>query len=50
MYRVFNMGIGMAVILKRQDIKFAAEVLGKNHEQLLEIGNITSGKGIVEVV
>lgn len=50
MYRVFNMGIGMAVILKRQDIKFAAEILSKNNEQLLEIGNVTSGKGIVEVV
>jgi len=50
MYRVFNMGIGMAVILDRQDIKFAGEVLNKNREQLLEIGTITSGKGIVEVV
>lgn len=50
MYRVFNMGIGMAIILRRQDIKTASEILLENHEQLLEIGKITSGNGIVEVI
>jgi phosphoribosylformylglycinamidine cyclo-ligase len=50
MYRVFNMGIGMAVILDRKDIGFAKEALNKNNEELLEIGIITAGKGIVEVV
>ncbi|MCX6347699.1 MAG: AIR synthase-related protein, partial [Actinobacteria bacterium] len=50
MYRVFNMGIGMAVILDRKDIGFAEEVLNKNHEDLLEIGAVAAGKGIVEVL
>jgi len=50
MYRVFNMGIGMAVILDRKDVRFAEEVLNKNNEDLLEIGIIAAGKGIVEVV
>jgi len=50
MYRVFNMGIGMAVILHKNDVSYASEILRKNNEQLLVIGNITSGKGIVEVV
>ena len=42
------MGIGMAIILDRKDIEFAGEVLNKNHEDLLEIGTVTAGKGIVE--
>ena len=50
MYRVFNMGIGMAVILDRKDIGSAREILNKNHEDLLEIGTVDAGKGIVEVV
>jgi phosphoribosylformylglycinamidine cyclo-ligase len=50
MYRVFNMGIGMAVILDRKDIGFAKEVLNKNHEELFEIGTVVAGKGIVEVI
>jgi phosphoribosylformylglycinamidine cyclo-ligase len=50
MYRVFNMGIGMAIILDRQDIKFAGDVLNGNNEQLIEIGIVTAGSGIVEVV
>ena len=50
MFRVFNMGIGMAVILDRNDVEFAKEVLNKNHEKLLEIGTVTAGKGIVEVL
>lgn len=50
MYRVFNMGIGMAFILHEKDVSPASDILSRNNEQLLKIGNITSGKGIVEVV
>lgn len=50
MYRVFNMGIGMAIILNKKDIDFAGEALNKNQEELLEIGIITNGTGVVEVI
>jgi len=50
MYRVFNMGIGMAVILDKNDIGFARNTLSNNQEELLEIGVITSGNGIVEII
>jgi len=50
MYRVFNMGIGMAFILHEKDVSPASDILSRNNEHLLKIGNITSGKGIVEVV
>jgi phosphoribosylformylglycinamidine cyclo-ligase len=50
MYRVFNMGIGMAVILGRQDVEFASELLKRNNEDLFEIGAVSAGSGIVEVI
>lgn len=50
MYRVFNMGIGMAIIIDKNDLDFAQKILNKSSENLLEIGVITKGSGMVEVV
>ncbi|MCE5329315.1 phosphoribosylformylglycinamidine cyclo-ligase [bacterium] len=49
MYRVFNMGIGMAIILDKNDIESARSIISNNREELLEIGVVTGGKGIVEI-
>ncbi|MCL6086813.1 MAG: AIR synthase-related protein, partial [Actinobacteria bacterium] len=50
MYRVFNMGIGMAIVIDKNDLDFAQKILNKSSENLLEIGVITKGSGMVEVV
>lgn len=50
MYRVFNMGIGMAIILDKNDVEYARNILSKGKEKLMEIGFITSGNGIVEII
>lgn len=50
MYRVFNMGIGMVIILDINDFDFADKVLNRSNENLLEIGIITEGNGKVEII
>ncbi|MDB4349399.1 phosphoribosylformylglycinamidine cyclo-ligase [Omnitrophica bacterium] len=43
MYRTFNMGIGMAVILKRKDVKRAERILSRFKLQSAIIGEVAKG-------
>ncbi len=45
MFRVFNCGIGMALVVAREDAKRAAEVLRGEGETVYEIGAIEKGAG-----
>jgi phosphoribosylformylglycinamidine cyclo-ligase len=49
MYRVFNMGLGMVIIIDQVDFSFASKLLSEVGEELLEIGVVTEGNGIVEI-
>ena len=40
MYNTFNMGIGMAVIVKKEEAQKAIEILEKQGEKAYEIGEI----------
>jgi len=46
MYNIFNMGIGMIVIVDKQDVDEALEVLGKHDYSPKVIGKITSVDGV----
>ena len=50
MYRVFNMGIGMVVVLAREDIKRAQEILNDFKIKTWVIGEIAKGKQRVKLV
>ena len=47
MFRVFNMGIGMLLVLGAADVRKALEVLDMNLYRAYEIGEITEGSGVV---
>jgi len=49
MYRAFNMGIGMAVVVKKKEAEKALKVLKATGEKALPIGEIVKGKGKVEI-
>ncbi|MGI6710564.1 MAG: phosphoribosylformylglycinamidine cyclo-ligase [Bacilli bacterium] len=46
MYNVFNMGVGMIIIVKKNDAKKVIEILNKNGEEAFEIGVVTTKEGI----
>ncbi|MBO8171700.1 MAG: phosphoribosylformylglycinamidine cyclo-ligase [Bacillaceae bacterium] len=46
MYRTFNMGIGMTVIVSREDAERARGVLEAAGEEVYQIGEIVSGEGV----
>ncbi len=52
MYNTFNMGIGMAVIVKKEDVQKSIEILEKQGEKAYEIGEIVEMKqeGQVSIV
>ena len=50
MYRVFNMGIGMVVVLAREDVKRAQETLNGFKIKTWVIGEIVKGKQRVKLV
>ena len=50
MYHVFNMGIGMIFVVKREQVMPAMEVLRGMGEQPVPIGNIQRGKGVCRLV
>ena len=47
MYRTFNMGIGMIVIVEQKDVEMVKENLSSRGEMVYEIGRIVSGDGPV---
>ncbi|HEY8241746.1 MAG TPA: AIR synthase-related protein, partial [Kiritimatiellia bacterium] len=50
MYRVFNMGIGMVVVVRPEDERKALQVLRKAGEKPAVIGSIEKGRGEARVV
>ncbi|BDU50716.1 phosphoribosylformylglycinamidine cyclo-ligase [Haliovirga abyssi] len=44
MYKTFNMGIGMAVIIKENDAEKSISILEENGEKVYKIGRIVNGK------
>ena len=47
MYRTFNMGIGMIVIVDQKDVEMVKENLSSRGETVYEIGRIVNGDGPV---
>jgi phosphoribosylformylglycinamidine cyclo-ligase len=50
MYRVFNMGIGMVVMVRKADAKKAMQVLRKAGEKPVLIGHIEKGRGDARLI
>ena len=47
MYNVFNMGIGMILVVAEKDVERTMEILAANGEKPSVIGTVTDGEGIV---
>ena len=43
MYNTFNMGVGMSVVVSKEDEKQALEILNSNGAEAYVIGEITEG-------
>ena len=50
MFRVFNMGIGLVLVLAADDIAAAVETLKAGGETVYRIGEVIPGKGSVRIV
>jgi phosphoribosylformylglycinamidine cyclo-ligase len=50
MTRVFNMGIGMVVAVRREDVFRSLDVLRAHHHRAVEIGGVVDGSGSVLLV
>jgi len=50
MYRTFNCGIGMVLIINEEDADTAIDVLNKAGESAFRLGEITSSKGAADVI
>lgn len=50
MYRTFNCGIGMVVVVNAEDAETAIDTLNKAGEQAFRLGDITSSSGPADVV
>lgn len=50
MYNTFNMGIGMAVIVKKEDSEKAIEILEELGEKAYVIGEVVEGNKEIEIV
>ena len=46
MYNTFNMGVGMSVVVPKQEVDTALEILNKNGEDAYVIGEIVKGEGV----
>ncbi len=46
MYQVFNMGIGMVLVVKKDDVKKTFDILEKMGENAYQIGSVTSTSGV----
>ena len=47
MYRVFNMGIGFVLIIPKNQLEKATNILKAQHQSYSVIGVIRKGKGVV---
>ena len=47
MYNVFNMGIGMILVVDEKDVEMTMEILIANGEKPSVIGTVTDGEGII---
>ena len=47
MYRTFNMGIGMILMVDQKDVETVKENISSRGETVYEIGRIVSGEGPV---
>ncbi len=47
MFNTFNMGVGMSVIVKKEDAEKAVEILKSNGEDAYIMGEIVSGEGVI---
>ncbi len=50
MYNTFNMGIGMAIIVKKEDASKAIEILQEQGEKAYEIGEVTEGNKEINII
>ena len=50
MFRVFNMGIGMVVVVPPYYVDSVVRQFRKAHEQAVIIGKVVKGKGEVRIV
>lgn len=50
MYRTFNCGIGMVVVVNAEDADTTIEILNKAGEEAFKLGEITSSNGAADVV
>ncbi len=50
MYNTFNMGIGMAVIVKKEDVTKAIEILEKHGEKAYELGEVVEGNKEINII
>ena len=46
MYNVFNMGIGMIIIVDKDDVEKTLDILASHNEKSSVIGYVTSEKGV----
>ncbi|NLC96090.1 MAG: phosphoribosylformylglycinamidine cyclo-ligase [Erysipelotrichaceae bacterium] len=47
MFNVFNMGIGMAVVVDKDDVNAVLEILENNNEKAYVIGEVINGNGVI---
>lgn len=50
MYNTFNMGIGMAVIVKKEEVQKAIEILEQQGEKAYVIGEVIEGTKDIEII
>ena len=46
MFNTFNMGVGMILVVAKEDAQRAVEILKKNGEDAWVLGEIASGDGV----
>ncbi len=47
MFNIYNMGVGMVLVVKQEDKNNVLEILQQQGEKAFEIGNVIAGEGVV---
>jgi len=50
MFNTFNMGVGMSIVVAKEDVNKALEILKANGEDAYVIGEITKGEDKIEII